>query len=192
MTTEIVEEPAQMATSQFPDEDRAIQERTARLSTAVKRAGDRLAVAKRAGMPVGTLNNYLRGRDMKAAALVALANACRVSVEWLATGRGEMAAGWVNTAAWPHEQPGDVTAEGTVAVGPVMPLDSANPQSDTPPSSDPPRFGSLNMDLVAACLEAAEMFLRSRGYEPSWHRVGQAAALLYDSEPAESRAKQKS
>jgi hypothetical protein len=166
--------------------------RTERLREAVEAAGGPKRVSRRSGVPLASLNNYRGGRDMKAAVLVALADACRVSVEWLATGRGRMEASYVNTPAWPHEQLGDVTAEGTVAIGPTMALDSETPQSASRPSSDPPRFGSLNIDLVAASLEAAEMFLRARGYEHSWHRIAQAAALLYDSEPAEKREKVKS
>lgn len=77
-----------------PDGDFGVQDanpelldRAARLRQAVKAAGGNKAVARRAGMPVGTLNNYLTGRDMKAAALVALADVCHVTVDWLATGR---------------------------------------------------------------------------------------------------------
>ena len=45
-------------------------------------------VARRAGIPLPTLSNYLQGRDMKAAALVRLAKACEVSIGWLASGEG--------------------------------------------------------------------------------------------------------
>ncbi len=41
-------------------------------------------------MPVGTLDRYIAGRDMKASAMIALAKACNVSIEWLATGKGPM------------------------------------------------------------------------------------------------------
>lgn len=46
------------------------------------------AVSHRAQMPLPTLSNYMKGRDMKASALVKLAAACNVSIEWLATGQG--------------------------------------------------------------------------------------------------------
>lgn len=72
-------------------EDLSAQEiaaRADRLREAVRRCGGPSPVAKKAGMPVPTLNNYLSGRDMKAAALVALARATNVSVGWLAAGIG--------------------------------------------------------------------------------------------------------
>ncbi|WP_182356128.1 LexA family transcriptional regulator [Komagataeibacter europaeus] len=43
-------------------------------------------VAARTGVPFGTLNRYIVGRDMKASAMIALAKACGVSLDWLATG----------------------------------------------------------------------------------------------------------
>lgn len=77
-----------------PDEkETEVAERTLRLQQAVQAAGGNTQVAIRAQMPLSTLSRYLSGRDMKATALVALANACNVSVEWLAKGQGEAARG---------------------------------------------------------------------------------------------------
>lgn len=67
--------------------ENAIAERAARLKEAVRQAGGPRAVARRSAIPEATLNNYLGGRDMKVNALVALAEATSVSIEWLATGR---------------------------------------------------------------------------------------------------------
>ncbi len=47
-------------------------------------------VSTRSGVPLSTLNGYLAGRDMKVQALVDLARAMDVSIEWLATGCGSM------------------------------------------------------------------------------------------------------
>jgi transcriptional regulator with XRE-family HTH domain len=69
---------------------REIMLRADRLKEAVKAGGGGAPVAKRIGMPIPTLNNYLAGRDMKASALVALAKGCGVSIAWLADGQGEM------------------------------------------------------------------------------------------------------
>lgn len=69
-----------------PDENWELAERSKRLRQAVRRAGGNLAVARRAGMHLGTLNKYIAGRDMKASAMIALAQACGVSLDWLATG----------------------------------------------------------------------------------------------------------
>ena len=59
-----------------------------RLQEAVYIGGGPTEVARRSGIPLGTLRNYLRGRDMKRAALVSLASATGVTLEWLAAGSG--------------------------------------------------------------------------------------------------------
>ncbi len=73
--------------STAPDAEKAeIAERAERLKEACRIAGGATVVARKIGMPMPTLNNYLGGRDMKASAMVRLAQAAGVSVEWLATG----------------------------------------------------------------------------------------------------------
>lgn len=73
-----------------PSPNSEIAERSLRLKEAVRAGGGNAVVATRAGMPVGTLNRYLKGRDMKASAMTALAQAAGVRLEWLATGAGPM------------------------------------------------------------------------------------------------------
>jgi AcrR family transcriptional regulator len=68
----------------------ASAERAARLRRAVTDAGGPTAVADRAGVNLGTLNTYLRGRDMRTEVLVKLAAATGVRLEWLAAGTGPM------------------------------------------------------------------------------------------------------
>jgi Bacteriophage CI repressor helix-turn-helix domain len=75
-----------------------ILERAARLRQAVAEAGGNKAAARRAGVPLGTLNNYLAGRDLKVQALIALAEATGVCLEWLATGHGPMRPGAVESS----------------------------------------------------------------------------------------------
>ncbi len=59
----------------------------ARLHEAVRAAGGNLVVARRAGLPLATVNNYVRGRNgMKIEPLVALAAACHVKLDWLVSG----------------------------------------------------------------------------------------------------------
>ena len=70
------------------DRDLAVKERAERLRAAVKGAGGNAQVAIRAQINLGTLNNYIAGRDMKASAMITLAKACNVSLDWLATGSG--------------------------------------------------------------------------------------------------------
>jgi transcriptional regulator with XRE-family HTH domain len=58
-----------------------------RLREAVRAAGGNLAVARRSGVPLATVNNYVRGRNgMKIEPLLALAAACNVPLQWLVSG----------------------------------------------------------------------------------------------------------
>ncbi|MFT9091538.1 MAG: S24 family peptidase [Gluconacetobacter sp.] len=85
------------------DETAAIKARAERLKIAVRQAGGNSHIATIAGMHVGTLNNYIAGRDMKASAMIALAKACRVSLDWLAEGVGSMESEG-DAAAFPAHQ----------------------------------------------------------------------------------------
>ena len=80
-----------------------VRDRADRLRQAVRAAGGNRAVSGRSGVPIGTLGYYIAGRDMKADAMIKLAAACNVSLEWLATGR-EPAAPAAAPGA-PPEQP---------------------------------------------------------------------------------------
>lgn len=61
-----------------------------RLEKAIKMSGGPSAVARRAEMYLGTLNRYRMGREMPVSALISLAQATGVNLEWLATGSGPM------------------------------------------------------------------------------------------------------
>ncbi len=63
-----------------------VRQIAARLRQAVDAKGGQSAISRLSGVPLSTLNGYLSGVDMKATNMVALAKACEVSVEWLATG----------------------------------------------------------------------------------------------------------
>ncbi|WP_173576606.1 LexA family transcriptional regulator [Acetobacter fallax] len=82
--------------SEGDDDD--VRKRSGRLRAAVHAAGGNNRVATRANIPLGTLNNYIAGREMRVGPMIALADACNVSLDWLATGR-EMAAGVMADAA---------------------------------------------------------------------------------------------
>lgn len=58
-----------------------------RLGLAVRAAGGHAAVVAKSGVKSRTLSRILGGQEVKQGALVALADACDVTVEWLATGR---------------------------------------------------------------------------------------------------------
>jgi len=75
-----------------PDMNRDASDVSERLRHAVEMAGGPSRVSAQSGIPLRSLSHYLGGRDMRRAALVALADACGISVEWLATGRGAMSA----------------------------------------------------------------------------------------------------
>lgn len=59
-----------------------------RLREAVFRSGGPSQISERSQVPLGTLNGYLAGGEMKVSNLVRLARACGVSMEWIATGHG--------------------------------------------------------------------------------------------------------
>lgn len=59
-----------------------------RLQAAIDAAGGKRDVSSRSGVEMHMLNRFLKGQVIKQPALVALADACYVSVDWLATGRG--------------------------------------------------------------------------------------------------------
>ena len=138
------------------DRNSEVVERAARLRQAVKLAGGNLAVAKRAGMPVGTLNRYMKGRDMKAAALVALADGANVELLWLATGRGP-------------------DAKGSQATVP--------PPAETKPKRPLHLFANVDIERLAAAIEGADTALRARGGVAEWRTLTQLALMLYDQLP---------
>nr|WP_294915407.1 LexA family transcriptional regulator [uncultured Neokomagataea sp.] len=67
--------------------NRQIEPAIQRLREAVKKSGTQKEVANRAGIPVSTFSEYLSGREMKLSVAARIADACGVSMEWLATGR---------------------------------------------------------------------------------------------------------
>jgi hypothetical protein len=62
---------------------------TSRLNEAISK-GQAAEIARRAGVPYPTLRDGLAGRQMRPAALVQIARATGVRVEWLLTGEGPM------------------------------------------------------------------------------------------------------
>lgn len=132
-----------------------------RLQIAVQHAGGRRAVADLAGVPLTTLSDWLNGREVRVGALVALAEACGVSLEWLATGRHPMQA---------HS--GQLTAR------------SAGSQSPSAVSPAPPRaptlFSWADMERLGRAVVQAQARFAAAGRAPDARALGQATALLYD------------
>lgn len=82
--------------------------------------------------------------------MTALADACNVSIEWLATGRGSM---------HPSNHPPPET--------PVQPKLL-------------PLFGSVDMETMAQAMEVVSTVFRMRGTAPTWRRRAQITMLIYD------------
>lgn len=80
-----------LATETDPGDIRLGAEIAARLREVIA-DGDAADVSRRSGVPYASLRAYMNGRQPKAAALVALARAVGVRIEWLMTGDGPVRA----------------------------------------------------------------------------------------------------
>ncbi len=108
-----------------------------RLRQAVRAAGGNKAVAFRSGVPLATINNYVRGRNgMKIEPLAALAAACQVSLEWLVSGMAAPATAATATAAYP---PASTAYPAAFAASTAAAASAAYPAADPPGSAAPPR-----------------------------------------------------
>lgn len=67
-----------------------VEEFAERFNSLVSRFGTQAALARAAGLHPGTIQKYASGGEPLRPALVAIARAAGVSVEWLATGEGPM------------------------------------------------------------------------------------------------------
>lgn len=84
-----------------------------RFRSAIRRAGGNQVIARIAGIPKGTINNLLSGTDIRVSAAFAIAAACHVSLDWLATGIGAETPEWY--------VPGPTTGSAMVPLGPHRP-----------------------------------------------------------------------
>src|SRR5450830_1417330 len=82
-----METPASALALDVPDDF------TLRLKAIVARPGSVSALAKKAGISLSGLLRYLGGGDPSRKVLVALSQAAKVYLAWLATGQGEMTSG---------------------------------------------------------------------------------------------------
>jgi hypothetical protein len=72
----------------IPSDESARKARGDRLRQAVRDAGGATLISQKSRVSLSTLHAYQGGQEMKLSQVVSLADACGVSVEWLATGRG--------------------------------------------------------------------------------------------------------
>jgi hypothetical protein len=128
-----------------------------RLRQALDHAGGNKAVMVKTGIPSGTLQEHLSGRAMKTETAVIVADACGISLEWLIAGRGPMVAG----------QPEAIETPQNSAVSP-------------PPTP----FASIDVDQLAAAMQAAAAAFKARGKAPTMRQLAQVTLLLYDDEEA--------
>ncbi len=143
--------PPSDAEALVPGDNSELRDRAERLKLAVSEAGGPTAVARHLQMHLGTLNNYLGGRDMKASALVALARGTGVTLEWLATGEGPMKPGQ-------HENP-----------------------PETAPQRPLSLWRDTHMDtLIAAYRSAVQTLIAADRDETDAAAVMRITALLYD------------
>lgn len=149
-------------TEEFPLSDGKWEEDSllGRLRSAVRNAGGGLEVSRRSGVPYGTLNRYLAGSEPKWSNMGKIAQACGVSLDWLATGRLSPPAG-------------------------QQPSATPTPAPPPPPPASPPGpvklFATVNIDLLAAAMEGAERALiEANPNTRNWRARAQLVTLLYD------------
>lgn len=129
MVENISDDAAEPEGTEKPNGEGFDLERAERIREVLKTGGGREQVAARIGVHPGSLTRYLKRRDLPTATLVAIADACGVSVEWLATGRGSKLGEWVNPRYHDTDPIGTVYEDGTaVAAGPVLPLPGGTPR----------------------------------------------------------------
>jgi hypothetical protein len=118
-------------------------------------------------VPVGTISNYLLGREMRASAMIALARACRVNLQWLATGDGPMKAYSL----------GKVTQADAMLVGPAgVTRPAASDAEEQPPLiGDDFSANKLGASIVMAMGVFAE---RLDTVDPG--NLGRIVAQIYD------------
>jgi transcriptional regulator with XRE-family HTH domain len=61
-----------------------IQGLPVRLRSAIDSAGGTAEISKKSGIPVSSINDYLNGREPRFSRIFAIAQACGVSLDWLA------------------------------------------------------------------------------------------------------------
>ena len=90
IASELAHKPASPEDDQVLNENSVDPEAVSRLELAVRMAGGATETSRRSGIPLSSLRTYLRGRELRRKALVALSGATGVTLEWLATGLGPM------------------------------------------------------------------------------------------------------
>ena len=123
------------------EDDHASEERVGRLREAIKIIGSARDAARLAGLPYGTLQNYIQGGELKLSNAIALARVTGVRLEWLATGEGPMQ-GENPVVTAPAPMPGYV----------LLPLVEARAAAGN--------HGGLSSDHIVDFIAFSEVYLR--------------------------------
>lgn len=130
----------------------------------MRAVGTAKSLSERAGVPFGTLQNYLSGGEMKLSNAVAIARATGVRLAWLAAGEGPMRGGDQPAAPprMPRENPGmaEVSHASAQRLGLTW-------------QADPGR-------LARAYEQALAGFAVPAGHHPDARRLMQVTLLIYD------------
>lgn len=122
-----------------------------RLKSAIKQIGTVALISERSGVPKGTINGYLVGKEMSFRNATALAKATGVTLEWLATG-----------------------------IGPMKPGQPENPQ-ETAPQRPLSLWRDTHMEtLIAAYRSALQTLIAAGKDDTDAAAVMRITALLYD------------
>jgi transcriptional regulator with XRE-family HTH domain len=152
-----------------------------RLRDAVKRGGGNKAVAERAGIKLGSLNNYLRRvtLNVPADAIAKIAHACAVEAKWLLTGEGRMA----------RYEVGDTTEEGLEVVATFMPFEKpADAPATRSVQPNDPLFSTVDMKRMGTAVSIVNAAFQNKGGRPDSMREARILTFIYDSLAKQSEA----
>ncbi len=135
-----------------------------RLHQAVRAAGGNQAVARCSGVPLATVNNYVRGRNgMKIGPLSALAVACNVSLEWLIAGGDAAATGLLAGLDFP-------------VAGVARPSGLAEAQADASPAG---RINGIDVRILAKAIEIVAAIAGAADFQANPKGLARRIATTY-------------
>jgi hypothetical protein len=113
---------------------------------------------------------------MKLSASLAIADACGISLDWLAAGRGSKAGEWINPAM--HGQPPlGPQPDGTfVEIGPAMPFAG---MQDAPPVTAALPSNRLNVSALAKAIEIIEAVVGIEAFRDNPKGLAERIATTY-------------
>jgi DNA-binding transcriptional regulator YdaS (Cro superfamily) len=147
-----------------------------RLRAAVRRGGGNKRVAATTGIPLGSINNYMRARNKLPASTAAkIAAACGVNTDWILMGEG------------PMERPPAASAAPTIEAARQPEITEFAPKEF--PDADPDRklARTLDLDRLGAAMRVAAEIVHRPIKAEDWHRLAEVTTLLYDELTAQAQ-----